>query len=75
MSERLLRHAQKEHPAGQRLLLLLLPYTKRVQAQEMIARFGDAYLAYRRQTPFSLPRVALPGSNLPARHAIESPYA
>lgn len=45
--------------------LLLLAYIKRVEEWEMIARFGDAYLDYRRQTPFLLPRVA-PAASLPA---------
>jgi protein-S-isoprenylcysteine O-methyltransferase Ste14 len=38
---------------------LLLIYIKRVEEQEMIARFGDAYRAYRRQTPFLLPHPPL----------------
>jgi protein-S-isoprenylcysteine O-methyltransferase Ste14 len=34
---------------------LLLVYIKRVEEREMEARFGDAYRAYRRNTPFLLP--------------------
>jgi protein-S-isoprenylcysteine O-methyltransferase Ste14 len=36
---------------------LLLVYIKRVEEREMEARFGDAYRAYRRNTPFLLPRL------------------
>jgi protein-S-isoprenylcysteine O-methyltransferase Ste14 len=36
---------------------LLLVYIKRVEEREMEARFGDAYRAYRRETPFLLPRL------------------
>jgi len=34
----------------------LLTYIHRFEEQEMVLRFGDAYLAYRRQTPFFFPR-------------------
>lgn len=36
---------------------LLLTYIRRAEEQEMIARFGDDYLAYRAQTPFIIPRL------------------
>lgn len=34
----------------------LLTYIHRFEEQEMVLRFGDAYLAYRRRTPFFIPR-------------------
>jgi protein-S-isoprenylcysteine O-methyltransferase Ste14 len=36
----------------------LLTYIKRVEEAEMLARFGDEYVAYRARTPFLLPRSA-----------------
>jgi protein-S-isoprenylcysteine O-methyltransferase Ste14 len=36
----------------------LLTYLKRLEEGELAERFGDAYLAYRQQTPFILPRLA-----------------
>jgi protein-S-isoprenylcysteine O-methyltransferase Ste14 len=38
------------------LLALLLLYLKRVEERELVERFGDAYLAYRQETPFIIPR-------------------
>jgi protein-S-isoprenylcysteine O-methyltransferase Ste14 len=35
---------------------VLLIYIKRVEEQEMEMRFGEEYLAYKRQTPFLIPR-------------------
>jgi protein-S-isoprenylcysteine O-methyltransferase Ste14 len=35
----------------------LLTYIKVVEEQEMVARFGDEYLAYRRRVPFIIPRL------------------
>jgi len=35
---------------------LLLIYIKRVEEKEMEIRFGEEYLAYKRQTPFLIPR-------------------
>ena len=35
---------------------LLLVYIKRVEEKEMQIRFGEEYLAYKRQTPFLIPR-------------------
>lgn len=35
---------------------LLLIYIKRVEEKEMEVRFGEEYLAYKRQTPFLVPR-------------------
>jgi protein-S-isoprenylcysteine O-methyltransferase Ste14 len=37
----------------------LLIYLKRLEEGELAERFGDAYLAYKRETPFIIPR--LPG--------------
>ncbi len=49
--------------AGMALVLAfaatLLTYLKRLEEQELTERFGQAYLAYRRATPFIIPR--LPG--------------
>ncbi|NIS83066.1 MAG: hypothetical protein GTO14_23340 [Anaerolineales bacterium] len=36
---------------------LLILYLKRVEERELEARFGDAYLEYRDQTPFLIPRI------------------
>ena len=38
------------------LTVLLLVYIKFLEEKEMELRFGDAYQAYRRQTPFIIPR-------------------
>ena len=35
---------------------VLLTYIKVAEEQEMVARFGEEYLAYRRQVPFLIPR-------------------
>ncbi len=35
---------------------VLLTYIKVVEEREMVARFGEAYLAYRRRVPFIIPR-------------------
>ncbi len=35
----------------------LLAYIKRGEEKEMVARFGAEYLAYRRRTPFLIPRI------------------
>ncbi len=37
--------------------VLLLIYIKVVEEQEMVARFGEEYLAYRRRVPFIIPRL------------------
>jgi protein-S-isoprenylcysteine O-methyltransferase Ste14 len=34
-----------------------LSYIRLVEEQEMIARFGEEYLAYRRRAPFIIPRL------------------
>lgn len=39
----------------------LLLYLKRLEERELAERFGEAYLAYKRETPFIIPR-------LPGRH-------
>jgi protein-S-isoprenylcysteine O-methyltransferase Ste14 len=38
------------------LAAALLTYLKRLEEPELVERFGDAYLAYRRETPFIVPR-------------------
>lgn len=38
------------------LSCLLLLFIKTVEEQEMVLRFGQEYLAYRRRTPFLIPR-------------------
>ena len=35
----------------------LLAYIRLVEEKEMVARFGEAYRAYRRQVPFIIPRL------------------
>ncbi|MCD6402040.1 MAG: hypothetical protein J7L73_08955 [Anaerolineales bacterium] len=37
--------------------ILLFIYIKFLEEKEMVARFGDAYLAYKQQTPFIIPRL------------------
>ena len=37
--------------------VLLLTYIRLVEEKEMVARFGEAYLAYRRRVPFIIPRL------------------
>jgi protein-S-isoprenylcysteine O-methyltransferase Ste14 len=39
------------------LAALLLLYLKLVEEKELAERFGDAYLAYKREVPFILPRM------------------
>ena len=36
---------------------LLLVYLKRMEEKELVERFGEEYLAYRRDVPFIIPRV------------------
>ena len=36
---------------------VLLTYIKAVEEREMVARFGEAYLAYRRRVPFIIPKL------------------
>jgi protein-S-isoprenylcysteine O-methyltransferase Ste14 len=38
------------------LAATLLVYLRRLEEGELTARFGEAYLAYRRETPFIIPR-------------------
>ncbi len=40
------------------LAATLLVYLKRLEEQELAERFGEAYLAYRRTTPFIVPRLS-----------------
>jgi len=35
----------------------LLAYLKRLEEKELAERFGEAYLAYKRETPFIIPRL------------------
>ena len=48
-------------PAAALLVLLgaavLLTYIKVVEEREMVIRFGEEYLAYRRRVPFIVPRL------------------
>lgn len=48
-------------PAGMALVLsfatALLTYLKRAEERELAERFGEAYAAYRRETPFIVPRL------------------
>ncbi|HEX7950480.1 MAG TPA: isoprenylcysteine carboxylmethyltransferase family protein [Candidatus Limnocylindrales bacterium] len=39
----------------------LLAYVKKVEEDELAARFGEPYLAYRRATPFLVPRLSARG--------------
>jgi protein-S-isoprenylcysteine O-methyltransferase Ste14 len=41
--------------------MLLVLYLKLLEEKELAERFGDAYLAYKREVPFIIPR-------LPKRH-------
>lgn len=38
------------------LSAVLLVYLKRIEERELAERFGEAYLAYKRDTPFLIPR-------------------
>ena len=48
-------------PGAALLVLLgataLLTYIKVVEEREMVARFGEEYLTYRRRVPFIMPRL------------------
>ena len=44
------------------LAAALLVYLKRLEEWELAERFGEAYLAYRREVPFIIPRVTGPRS-------------
>jgi len=37
--------------------ILLLIYIVKIEEKELVARFGQAYTAYRNQTPFLIPRI------------------
>ena len=37
----------------------LLAYLRRLEERELAERFGDDYLAYRRETPFIIPRLPI----------------
>jgi protein-S-isoprenylcysteine O-methyltransferase Ste14 len=39
------------------LAALLLVYLKRMEEKELAERFGEEYLAYKRDVPFILPRM------------------
>jgi protein-S-isoprenylcysteine O-methyltransferase Ste14 len=45
------------------LALLLMLYLKRMEEPELAERFGEAYLAYKREVPFMLPRLWRRGGN------------
>jgi len=38
-------------------VLFVFMYIVRIEEQELAARFGAAYLAYKEQTPFLIPRL------------------
>lgn len=38
-------------------IALLLMYVRRVEEREMVMRFGEEYLEYKRRTPFLIPRL------------------
>jgi protein-S-isoprenylcysteine O-methyltransferase Ste14 len=40
---------------------LLIVYLKRMEEKELADRFGEAYLAYRRDVPFIIPRIPRKG--------------
>ena len=50
----------------------LLVYLKRLEEGELAERFGEAYLAYRRATPFIVPR--LPGLRLSRTRRAQPPW-
>lgn len=43
------------------LAAFLLVYLKRLEEDELAERFGEAYLAYKRDVPFIIPRLGRPG--------------
>jgi len=43
------------------LASLLLVYLKRMEEKELAERFGEEYLAYRRDVPFIIPRLSRKG--------------
>lgn len=43
------------------LALVLMLYLKRMEEPELAERFGEAYLAYKREVPFMLPRLGKRG--------------
>ena len=45
----------------------LLLYLKRLEEGELAERFGEAYLAYKRETPFIIPRLPVRIPRLPGR--------
>jgi protein-S-isoprenylcysteine O-methyltransferase Ste14 len=44
------------------LFLSLVVYIKKIEEQELELRFGEEYLAYKRETPFIIPRIFPPKS-------------
>lgn len=47
---------------------LLLIYIRQVEEQNMLLRFGDRYAAYRKSTPFLIPRFSKDTTNGIERH-------
>lgn len=39
------------------LAALLLLYLRRVEEKELAERFGEPYMAYKRRTPFIIPKL------------------
>jgi protein-S-isoprenylcysteine O-methyltransferase Ste14 len=37
--------------------VLLILYLKRIEEKELAERFGDAYLAHKREVPFIIPKL------------------
>ena len=51
------RRVAGRRAAGGPGAVVLLTYIRLVEEKEMVARFGEAYLAYRRRVPFIIPRL------------------
>ena len=56
MKDKFLKNAEREYSPGRRLAALLLYYIRVAEEKEMTLRFGESYEAYKRQTPFIIPR-------------------
>ena len=39
-------------------MILLITYIKKIEEQELELRFGEEYLAYKKETPFIIPRIS-----------------
>jgi protein-S-isoprenylcysteine O-methyltransferase Ste14 len=38
-------------------LIMLIAYVKKIEERELEMRFGEEYLAYKKETPFIIPRI------------------